>query len=150
MPFSRTEPNVPAYEEDPNSPFEATNQSSVTFTLADSPERALVINDPARGGFTRLQVNGLTSEYDSIDVSGTETRGQSAFPVIRGDERSRLYINGGSNVITVHQVGGRGEPDDMVNGRLTPGSSTTIDTITLFTPFTTTKDTRLRVYALDV
>jgi len=150
VPFSRTEPNVPAYEEDPNSPFEATNQSSPTFTLGQPAQRVVVLADGANAGFSKLQINGVTStDYDYVSNSGTITKGDNSFPIPFASNRTRIEMKHQGLSVQVSLAFARPFSGDMVSGGVND-SSGTVDTLRLSDPPGTQGSTRLRVYNLDV
>lgn len=77
---SSAEPNVPGYEEDPNSPFTASGATSITCNLAGSYEEVIVFvvaTDVAGTGSTiDLRMNGdANANYRVIDEGGTTTTG---------------------------------------------------------------------------
>ena len=150
MPFSRTEPNVPAYEEDPNSPLEVSQQTSATFTLANPSNRVLVLNDPTFRGFNRLRVNGDTGlNYNSVVEDGTELVGRSEMFISRSEQRANITLIGTDSAVRMGMV----TADDR-SGGATGGANTTISgPITQFTlrvSSVTPVDARIRVFALDV
>jgi len=150
VPFSRTEPNVPAYEEDPNSPFEVTNQSSVTFTLGEPAQRVLVLTDSTNTGFSELQVNGVTStDYDHVDNSDTITTGDDRFPVPFASSRTRIELQHRGTSVRMSVSFARPFGPKTVAG-IVDDSSGTVDTLRLSGPFESQGSTRLRMYSLDV
>jgi len=150
VPFSRTEPNVPAYEEDPNSPLEVSQQTSATFTLANPSNRVLVLNDPTVRGFNRLQVNGDTgSNYNRVLEDGTEIIGDPEMSVGRSEQRANIVLIGTDSAVRMAT-----DTADARAGGTTGGENTTISgPITQFTlrvSSVTPVDARIRVFALDV
>jgi len=150
VPFSRTEPNVPAYEEDPNSPFTATNTTSKTFTLANPGNDLLILSDPDVRGFDQLQVNGVTSKrYEVVDNGNTVISDLDLFRIARGNLRSRLHIRAVGFGVSIATKQAEDSRDATVGG-------TTFDASGPITQFTMSDelgdkvDARLRVYALDV
>jgi len=150
VPFSRSEANVPDYEEDPNSPFTATNTSSKTFTLARSAKKLLVLSDGTNTGFDQLQLNGITTaSYNHLDNADSRTLGSSAFPVPGALNRGPLYLQetGGAVVMAV-------VPEGVTKGATVAGavsiSSSTISEITMQDSGGGNQDTRLRVFSIDV
>jgi len=150
VPFSRTEPNVPAYEEDPNSPFTATNTTSKTFALANPANDLLILSDPRTLGQNRLRVNGDTgSNYRVVESDDSFTNGLDAFQVPDGSERASLVLRGRSGAIgmSVTSASGTASRPDGGSNFATNGP---IDQFTLFNTFGQTRDVRLRVFTLDI
>jgi len=71
------------YEEDDNSPFTVSSQSSYTYTVANSYDEVIIISPAKSGGaFDELQINGDTgSNYSYVDNGDNQTTGATAFAV---------------------------------------------------------------------
>jgi len=107
VPFSRTEPNVPEWEEDPNSPVSdaSGSVSSIQVTLADTYDVVRVV---AKGDYSgdfanlQIQVNGDTgTNYNARDTDGGETRGVSFWPI------ATLTDTGPNTVVGSCHISGR-------------------------------------------
>jgi len=150
MPFSRTEPNVPAYTEDPNSPFEATQQPSVTVTLANPSNHVLVLSDPQKVGHNQLQVNGDTgTNYDILRGDDSITTNLDSLNIIRGEHRASLVLRGLPGAVHMSQTAADIETGEAVAGR-NPNISGPVNQFTLFRDSSVPADLRLRVFALDI
>jgi len=150
MPFSRTEPNVPAYEEDPNSPFEVTQQPSLTVQLSESSNHVLVIADTTVSGFKNLRVNGVTgTDYDFLRRDGTEVTGDSEWEVPFGQDRPRLLINGQDGNATFHATVTGTNNNSPVSGRNFSADGP-IDKFTLFSAGGFNRTARVQVFSLNI
>jgi len=150
MPFSRTEPNVPAYKEDPNSPFSADDTTGQTFTLANPADRVVVLTDPAVQGLDRLQVNGFTGpDYDNVANDGTEVSNATSFRVGFGRERHRLTLTATSALTAMTVQPAVNEVDGPVSG-LSRGPTAPITDLRFFNTRGNLGDIRFRAFTLDV
>jgi len=155
VPFSRTEPNVPGWEEDANSPFVATAASgSKQFTIKGSFDQVLLlINGPdTSADADKLQVNGTTTAtYDATDVDGDGTFDATGFPLGLGVARyAEIRLAGRAD----GSLGFSATPQSFganltVSGN-NPNISVPVNTITLDAGSGTTFDFRARVYGLEV
>jgi len=150
VPFSRTEPNVPAYEEDPNSPFTATQQTSLTVQLATPSKNLLVLSDPSVVGYNDLQVNGVTgSVYAFTRRDATLTSGSSSIAIPIGFTRTSLRLHASDIGLRVTMGGGSASRDEIVAGA-TNDVTGPITEMLLFDSNGVSRDARVRVYRLDV
>jgi len=149
MPFSRTEPNVPAYAEDPNSPFETTQQTSITVSLASPSDRVLILEDPQKQGYNSLQVNGSTGQEYFLRLNdGTSVTNKTEFNLGSSGERSKIELLGRSGRIGM-SVGDATSAGQRVGGQnLAVGGP--INQFRFFDRFGNSRDARFRVFTLDV
>lgn len=91
------------YEEDDNSPFEFTGESSQTFTLSQNFSHVVVLYDTAENiGVNQLQVNGGTgSNYEFVDNSDTQSTGQTEWTIPYSDESAGFELIDGGNKIAM-------------------------------------------------
>jgi len=150
VPFSRTEPNVPAYEEDPNSPFTASQQSSLTCSLGNSSDDILVLSDPSPIGYDRLQINGVTTpEYEFLLRDGTKAVDVSSLEIPFGFERTRLRIKARGTGVGMSTESATATTDQTVGGN--GGDATApITQLRLFDTGGSSRNAKVRVFALDV
>jgi len=146
VPFSRTEPNVPDFEEDGNSPAGATGVSSFTFNFSTPVDHAVVYVDSRPQGSTpeplQLQLVGDTlTVYDFVDNTGSTTRDASQFdvsPSDGGESTARIELvgqpNSGSIAIFCQATDRFGVSGTLTEGVLRRGFSLPIDQFTLFQP----------------
>jgi len=138
--------NVPNHAEIPSSPFDVTNQSSVTVSLSNSPNRVLVLSDPSTFGFGRLQVNGVTSGYDTTNNDGSEVTGLSFFQIPVAPSRPALRITAASGSVR-YTVAGAVSPGGNMGG-INFNTDTSISQFTLLS--SVSRSERFRVYRLDI
>jgi len=97
VPFSRTEPNVPGWEEDPNSPVTGSNTGSVTVSLASPLVYARVIvkaRYDSSGSFFSLnmRVNGDTgANYDYEEIGGSTTTARDEWVLTQADDKTGTW-----------------------------------------------------------
>jgi len=150
VPFSRTEPNVPAYEEDPNSPFTATNTASATFTLANPSDRVLVLTDSTTTGLDRLQVNNFTGAgYNTVTNDGGLVNDATSFRVGFGARRHRITLTAREFELLMSVQPGTTATNAPVFGRCGDVSRPITD-LTFLGSSAFQNDIRFRAYALDV
>jgi len=155
VPFSRTEPNVPDYVEDPNSPFQATSFLSRQFTLANSTNYLLMIVDQEFTTATfpnQIRINGVSStDYNRVDVGGAETVGETGFGLTFGVRQypSILFTARSGSSIGMSARPGEGESGLTVAGRLA-GESPPITDLTVRSTTQNTGDFRARVFSLTL
>jgi len=150
VPFSQTEPNVPDYEEDPNSPFTATNTRSATFTLANPSDRVLVLSDSTTIGRDRLQVNNFTgSGYDTVANDGTVVNDATSFRVDFATSRHRLTLTAGDSEVLMSVQPAVNITNGPVSG-VCDDVSRPITDLTFLSPGVAKSDIRFRAFTLDV
>jgi len=149
VPFSRTEPNVPAYEEEQASPFEVTQQSSVTVSPDTPADEVLILPDSTTTNFDRLRVNFQTSGYDTVERDGTVRVSQTSFDIGSGPRQFRIRLRATSNAVLMQVDVSSSLSSDPVAGK----NLNTVNSIPQFTLINTAGsdvDARFRVYTLDI
>jgi len=150
VPFSRTEPNVPAYDEESNSPFDVTQESSITVTLDSPSDRVLIRSDPSKRGFSKLLVNGVrTSTYATLELDGTLSQNNPemdvGIPIERGPIR---LVRGDSAVRMSVEAFGTSSTSAVAGGAFDASGAITQFTLRSFDGGN--RDARFRVYSLDI
>jgi len=149
VPFSRTEPNVPAYEEDPNSPFEVAQQSSVTVEPDTPADEVLILPDSTTTNFDSLRVNSQTSGYDTVERDGTVQVDESDFTIGSGSRQFRVRLRATSNAVIMQVAVSSALSSDPVAGK-NLNTSGPITQFTLSDEFGSDVDARFRVYTLNI
>lgn len=93
--------NLPAWEEDGNSPYTETAVSSITYTMAAAYDRVMVtisVTNTSEDISLDLQVNGdIGTNYDYIKIDGTTVSGTDAVRVMNthsGDASTTFEMAG--------------------------------------------------------
>jgi hypothetical protein len=150
-----SEPNVPGWTEDDNSPFDASG-TSVTYSLASSYDLVAVIpdlSDPNTEAFVDLQLNGVTtSNYETENQDGSSTTA-SSFNINDTSQLVGIIISGRRNWIGADgylhawwRPASVGSTTGM-NGKLTDGSN---DLSQITFKAGSSQNIRARIYGLEV
>jgi len=142
--------NVPAYEEDPNSPFSASSTTGATFTLANPADRVVVLTDTTTLGQNRLQLNGFTGpDYDNVANDGTLVSNDTSFLVGFPGQRHRLTLTANDFRSDMSVQPAVKEADGPVSG-VCRGATRPITDLRFFNTSGSARPIRFRVFALDV
>jgi len=141
---------VPDYTEDPNSPFEVTQQTSLNAQLANPRRRVLILADPSGDGFNAMRVNGdAGANYDILRLSDSTTQGRTEWKLKTGLVRDKIQLVGNSFQIGMSTLPTNTGTEPAVAGRNNSVSGA-ITQFTLFDRGDFKRNARVRAYALDV
>jgi len=159
----QTIPNVPDWEEDPNSPREESGVGSVTQTVANERDIQAVFFRIQNNGISDMQVDCqvndvATASYFIFRLDGSSTSDATRWQdVLRLQETQEIYGrfllagNWGGNGSWVQTVGGvatETTPDQLVRGT----NTTAVEPLEQFTLLFTNNDAdvSLEVYGRDI
>jgi len=154
VPFSRTEPNVPGYEEVPNSPFTGSGSSSHTFTASKEFEQLLFILDGtvvnANNG-NRLRLNNDTGgPYNTLFLNDTRQTAGSAIKLGDGLGTFDSFVIREERINIAAGFRPSRDRTGQAVGGTAFGVSPPITSVTVFNSDGSPFEVRARVYGLEV
>jgi len=143
--------NALVWEEDPNKPFEADNQSSVKFDLANDYDRIRIIPAGKHNGFDQLRVNGVSSQdYQIVDNADNNPTGATEWSLGGStkfiDEIKLKTRSSGIIGLSVNQAGG--VTSATVSGQV--GESPPINSITFLDSGGSNQSIDVEVYGINL
>jgi len=153
VPFSRTEPNVPGFTEDANSPIKGTQQTSVSFSFAGNFDQVIIFPTAQTRGFNSIRVNGNTgNNYNVLRRGGGLDIGIDSVPIVSRTKQLtvlRLQSNPVDVGVNIDISMGSANQDDAASAEL-KGSTSAIDSITFFSSGGFSRTFEARVFGLTL